>query len=71
MPRMMEVYDVGEEVLIKATITAVVPDRDRFNYELTVTGETDKLKHRFQHKDLTPIEPEVAPEQPEEKTETE
>lgn len=65
MPRMMEVYDVGEEVLIKATITAVVPDKDRFAYELTVTGETDKLKHRFHHKDLTPIEPEVAPEQQE------
>ena len=55
MPRMMEVYDVGEEVLIKAMITAVVPDKDRFAYELTVTGETDKLKHRFHHKDLTPI----------------
>lgn len=54
----IEIYEVGEEVLIRAKVSAIIPDKDRFTYELTVSGETDKLKHRFQDKDLKPI-PEV------------
>lgn len=52
----IEVYEVGEEVLIKGTVTAIIPDKERFTYEITVAGETEKLKHRFQHKDITPIQ---------------
>ncbi|MBQ6090765.1 MAG: hypothetical protein IJL07_05865 [Lachnospiraceae bacterium] len=54
--KVMEVYEVGEEVLIKAKVSAIIPDKDRFTYEVTVSGETEKLKHRFQHKDLTQVE---------------
>ena len=43
----VEIYEVGEEVLIRAKVSAIIPDKDRFTYELTVSGETDKLKHRF------------------------
>lgn len=53
--KVMEVYEVGEEVLIKAKVSAIIPDKDRFIYEVTASGEMEKLKHRFQHKDLTPI----------------
>ena len=45
--KVMEVYEVGEEVLIKAKVSAIIPDKDRFTYEVTVSGETEKLKHRF------------------------
>jgi hypothetical protein len=52
----IEVYEVGEKVLIPAVVTAIIPDKDRFTYEITVSGDTGKLKHRFQHKDITPIQ---------------
>lgn len=52
----IEVYEVGEQILIPAVVTAIIPDKDRFTYEITVSGETGKLKHRFQHKDITPIQ---------------
>jgi hypothetical protein len=51
----VNIYEVGETVLIKAKVTAIIPDKDRFVYELTADGETDKLKHRFQDKDINPI----------------
>ena len=51
----INIYEVGETVLIKAKVTAIIPDKDRFVYELTADGETDKLKHRFQDKDITPV----------------
>ena len=51
----VNIYEVGETVLIKAKVTAIIPDKDRFVYELTADGETDKLKHRFQDKDITSI----------------
>lgn len=51
----VNIYEVGETVLIKAKVTAIIPDKDRFVYELTADGETEKLKHRFQDKDITPV----------------
>ena len=51
----VNIYEVGETVLIKAKVTAIIPDKDRFVYELTADGETDKLKHRFQDKDITAV----------------
>lgn len=53
--KMMKVFEVGEEVLIKAKVSAIIPDKDRFSYDLIVEGETEKLKHRFTDKDITEI----------------
>lgn len=65
----IEVYEVGEQVLIPAVVTAIIPDKDRFTYEITVSGETEKLKHRFQHKDITPIQDAASDLKPMEDTE--
>ena len=51
----VNIYEVGETVLIKAKVAQIIPDKDRFVYELTADGETEKLKHRFQDKDITPV----------------
>ena len=51
----VNIYEVGETVLIKAKVSQIVPDKDRFVYELTADGETERLKHRFQDKDIYPI----------------
>jgi len=58
----VRIFEVGEEVYVKAKVAAIVPDKDRFTYELTEPGGTDKFKHRFQEKDLTPIEEVVEPQ---------
>lgn len=50
----IKVFEVGEEVYIKAKVAQVIFDKDRISYELT--DGADKFKHRFQEKDLKSIE---------------
>lgn len=52
----VRIFEVGEEVYIKAEVAAIVPDKDRFTYELKEPGCSDKFKHRYQDKELKPVE---------------
>lgn len=48
----VDVYEVGEEVLIKAKVSAVYFEKDRISYELKdcVTGK--KYEYKFSDKDM-------------------
>lgn len=54
--KMIEVYEQGEEVLIRAKVSRVIFDKNRISYELTdyVTGK--KYDYHFSDKDLRPAE---------------
>ena len=51
----VEMYEIGEVVLIKASVTEVVVDQGKLKYKLRVEHTNDELEHAFTENQMQPM----------------
>ena len=64
MPKMVKMYRVGEEVLIKAKVSEIMVDNGEIKYHITAEHSNNPLDHKFTEHQLIPVEdPNETPEE--------
>ena len=55
MPKMVKMYNVGEEVLIKAKISEILVDNGEIKYHITAEHSNNPLDHKFTEHQMMPF----------------
>lgn len=54
MPKMVNMYDIGEEVYIKAKITDIIVENGEIKYNIKAEHSNNNLDHRFTEHQIIP-----------------
>lgn len=58
----INMYEVGEEVLIKASITDIIVENGEIKYRIKAEHSNNDLDHKFTEHQLTPVFKEIEDE---------
>lgn len=58
----VEIYEIGETVLIKASVTDITIDQGKIKYRLRVEHTNNDLEHTFTENQMQPMPNNLCPE---------
>jgi len=62
----VDMYEVGEEVMIKAKVTEIIVENGELKYRITAEHSNNPLDHKFTEHQLTPVFQEITEDKEEE-----
>lgn len=55
--RTVDIYEIGEEVLIKARIDDIIIENGEPKYKVSPEAAAESLAHKYTHSELKPVPP--------------